>query len=130
MGLPEVILRNYMLFSQVNGVLRSRQSYGQEISHLSYNSQVNYNIHRSMQPVWLHSANSLKTSFVKILFNITHPPMTSIPGVLCPSCFPTKILYKFLIYPTYTAYPTHCILLHIITLILYLEELQIMKFIM
>jgi len=50
MGLPEVILRNYMLFSQVKGVLRSRQSHGQEISHLSYNSQVSYNIHRSMQP--------------------------------------------------------------------------------
>ena len=50
MGLPEVILRNTMLFSQVKGVLRSQQSYGQEISYLSYNSQDNYNIYRNMPP--------------------------------------------------------------------------------
>jgi hypothetical protein len=106
-------------------------SASQEILHLLCNPKVHYQVHKI--PRWsllwarcIQSRISDPISLRYIVLLFSHLRL-GLPSGLFPSGFPSKILFPFLILSA--TCPTHRIILHLITLIIYCEAyIQVMKF--
>jgi hypothetical protein len=66
-------------------------------------------------PYQMHIVHAFPTYFPKIYFNIILHLQLGLPSDLLRSDFHVKILYAFLISATRATYPTHLILLDLIT---------------
>ena len=103
----------------------NRFSGSQEIPHILWNPKFHYRIHNSPPPVPIFSqlepAHTPTSHLLKIHLNIILPSTPGSSG-LFPSRFPTKTFYTSLLSPKRATYPSHLILLDLITRTILGEE--------
>jgi len=88
----------------------------QEIPLVLLNPKVHYHIHKCLSLSWassIHSIHPHPTSWKSVLILSSHLCL-DLPSGLFPSGFPTKTLYKPLLFPMRATCPAHSIL-HFIT---------------
>jgi len=100
----------------------SNHSASQEISYLFWNPKIHFRIHNSepLVPV-LRQMNPVHNFPIYFSKNHSNIILLSTPRLsewCLPFRFPTKILYKFLIFPMRSTWPAHHIPLDFITLII------------
>jgi hypothetical protein len=95
-------------------------SASQEIPHLLWNPKVHYRVHKNppLEPILSH--NFIPCSF-KIYFNIILPSTPRFHKWCLPFRLPTSTLFTFLFFLVHAAWPTHLILLDLITVIIFGE---------
>ena len=101
----------------------NRFSASQDFPHILWNPKVQYHSYKCLPPIPImsqinpdHAPHPTSWRFILILSS--HLSL-GLPSGLSPSGFPTKTLYALLLSPIQATCPTHLILLHLITWIIF-----------